>query len=274
MSTTDDFRTVYAELIVRNAGSTDPRLIEAFAAVKREDFVGPGPWQIATAAGYFQTVSDDPSLLYQDILVGLAPERNINNGQPSLHARCLSAVSPARGESVVHIGAGTGYYTAVLARLVGERGTVLGLELEPDLAERARQALAGLPNVRILAESAARCALPKCDVIYVNAGVTHPLAAWLDALNVGGRLLFPLTPDAGSGVMLLVTRRDEATYGAKAFGTVAFIPCIGVRDDAASASLSEALAKGGAAEIRSLRRGSMPDESAWCVGDGWWLSTT
>lgn len=273
MDTIEDHRRFYAEFIVRSAGSSDARLISAFASVPREDFVGSGPWQVFVGSGYIPTVSADPCLLYQDILIGLATERRINNGQPSLHARCLAAAAPAPGESIVHIGAGTGYYTAILATLAGAAGRVTAFEIERDLATRAAANLRGFPNVTVEATSASVAALPKCDVIYVNAGATHPPAAWLDALNLGGRLVFPLTPNEGFGVMLLVTRISEDRYSASAFIRVAFIPCIGARDDATSASLATALERQSLKSVRSLRRNSPPDHTAWCVGAGWWLSS-
>lgn len=269
MNTTADHRRFYAEFIVKSSGSSDTRLIDAFAAVPREDYVGPGPWQVFVGSGYIPTISDDPRHLYQDILIGLAPDRRINNGQPSLHARCLAAAAPALGEAVVHVGAGTGYYTAVLATLVGPTGAVIALEREQDLAARASAALRSFPSVEVRAESATESAIPHCDVIYVNAGATHPPSAWLDALKIGGRLVFPLTPNEGFGIMLQVTRKNESTYAASAFSRVAFIPCIGARDDATSASLTFALERQSLKEVRSLKRNPPPDDTAWCIGNGW-----
>ena len=273
MNTTAEHRRFYAEFIVKSTGSTDTRLIDAFSAVPREDYVGRGPWPVFIGSGYLPTISDDPSLLYQDILIGLATDRKINNGQPTLHARCLAAAAPAAGETVVHVGAGTGYYTAVLAALVGAAGRVVGLERETDIAERAASNLKHLSNVEIRAESATEATIPTCDVIYVNAGATHPPSTWLDALSIGGRLVFPLTPNEGFGVMLKVVRQSPTTFSANAVTRVAFIPCIGARDDATSASLTAALERQSLKEVRSLRRGMPPDETAWCVGGGWWLST-
>ena len=273
MPTIQDHRKFYAEFIVRSSGSTDERLIAAFAQVPREDYVGPGPWQVFVGSGYVPTISAEPTLLYQDILVGLATDRRINNGQPSLHARCLAAAAPALGESVVHIGAGTGYYTAVLATLVGPEGRVTALEIESDLAAQAARNLAHFSSVTVQAASANDALLPRCDVIYVNAGATHPPGAWLDALNVGGRMVLPLTPNEGFGVMLKITRTSANSYAASAFTRVAFIPCIGARDDATSASLTAALERQSLKEVRSLKRNTPPDNTAWCLGTDWWLST-
>jgi protein-L-isoaspartate(D-aspartate) O-methyltransferase len=269
----EEFRDFYARFIVKSAGSADERLIAAFSAVPRENYMGPGPWQVAVGSGYLTTISSDPRLLYQDIVIGLVSGRGINNGQPSLHARCLAACAPRRGETVVHIGAGTGYYSAVLAQLVGSNGKVVAFEIEADLAARARHNLAHLFNVSVSAASGTESSLPRCDLIYVNAGVTHPIATWLDALNIGGRLIFPLTPNDGFGCMLLVTRKSESVYSANAVTRAAFIPCIGARDDGTSQSIALALERQSLKTIRSLRRDESADATAWCVGSGWWLST-
>lgn len=273
MASIQDHRDFYANFIVRSAGSSDERLIAAFAAIEREHYVGQGPWPIFSGSGYLPTVSADPRLLYQDILIGLATDRGINNGQPSLHARCLAACAPSEGESVVHIGAGTGYYSAVLAHLVGAGGSVIAYEIEADLAARASRNLVHLPNVTVVRASASEVALPGADLIYVCAGATHPLASWLDALSLGGRLIFPLTPNEGFGCMLLVTRRGRASYAASAFTRAAFIPCIGARDDGASRALTAALETQSLKTIKSLQTTTQPDDTAWCIGKDWWLST-
>ena len=273
MNTIQDHRAFYANLVVRSSGSSNERLIAAFSSVERERYVGKGPWQIPVVSGYIPTISDDPRLLYQDILVGLATDRGINNGQPSLHANCLDACLPVEGEVVVHIGAGTGYYTAILAALVGASGTVVAFEIESDLANRARDNLQHLPNTTVVGASAAETRLPNADVIYVNAGATHPLGSWLDALNVGGRLIFPLTPNDALGCMLLVTRNTPTSYAASVVSRVAFIPCIGARDDAASKTLTAVLDTQSIKTVQSLHRGTTPDSTAWCIGTDWWLST-
>jgi len=109
------FRKFYADLVLANGNvsTENQRLLHGFNSIHRESFLGPGPWHIFTANGYITTPSANPELLYQDILVALDPESNINNGQPSLHARCIDALDISEGEHVAHIGAGTGYYSLV-----------------------------------------------------------------------------------------------------------------------------------------------------------------
>jgi protein-L-isoaspartate(D-aspartate) O-methyltransferase len=150
---------------------------------------------------------------------------------------------------------------------------VIAYEIETDLAERARENLRDMPTVRVENVSACQGALPSANVIYVSAGVTHPPFTWLDALKVGGRLVFPLTANSGAGVMLLITRRSETAYDARIVSLAAFIGCVGGRSDAASQALAAALQPPPLIGVKSLRRGTVPDATACCVGDGWWLST-
>jgi protein-L-isoaspartate(D-aspartate) O-methyltransferase len=269
----DLHRAFYADLITAKGGTREEAIKSAFASVDRARFSGPGPWKVFTALGYIATPSDDPLWLYQDLVVALAPERSINNGEPSLHARCLAAAAPKTGECVLHVGTGAGYYTAILAHLVGPEGSVIGYEIEPDLAERARVNLADIPQASIRSRSAIEPGLPPSDVIYVNAGATHPPDEWLTALKPKGRLIFPLSGAQGAGLMLLVTRGLDQSYAARIVSAAMFIPCIGASDDAEAKAVTAALMKGGHAAVRSLVRNDQPDETAWLSGAGWWLST-
>jgi protein-L-isoaspartate(D-aspartate) O-methyltransferase len=141
----------------------------------------------------------------------------------------------ARGEHVVHIGTGAGYYTAILAEIVGQAGHVTGVEIDPHLAERSRQILAsGWPQVVVVtADGFAYRPDRPADVIIVNTGVSHLSLSWIDALAPeNGRLLVPLTAAEGFGAFLIITRRGGETqrYAARFAGRTAIIPCVGGRD--------------------------------------------
>jgi protein-L-isoaspartate(D-aspartate) O-methyltransferase len=234
--------------------------------------VGPPPWRIFTRSGYVES-PDDPALLYQDVVVSLGGEGPFNNGQPSLHAFCIAALDPKKGERVVHVGAGTGYYTTLLAKLVGETGAVDAYEIEPGFARRASDNLAEFSYVRVHARSGAEGPLPACDVLYVNAGATEPLGVWLDALRPNGRLLFPLTPTEGAGAMLLITKKEDGTFPARFLLQTLFVPCVGARDERTAERLAEAFRNSEWTKVKSLHRKEATDESCWFSGDGWWLST-
>jgi protein-L-isoaspartate(D-aspartate) O-methyltransferase len=269
-------RTFFADLVT--ASVPNPRVTEAFAAVPRERFLGAGPWKIFTARGYITTPTADPAFLYQDVTVAIDESQKINNGQPVLHAVSLATLNPQASETAVHVGAGTGYYTALLAHLVSPGGKVVAYEIEPALAERAAANLADLEHVTVHSRSGTEAPLPSCNLIYVNAGATTPLSLWLDALLPGGRLLFPLTPDGagampGPGGMLLVTRTRSGSFDARFIMPVMFIPCVGARDPETAKKLAAAFQRGDMKNVRSLHRNTTPDETCWCSGPGWWLST-
>jgi protein-L-isoaspartate(D-aspartate) O-methyltransferase len=267
-------RTAYARQVASAAGIPPGGEIEAaLARVPREVFVGPTPWRILSGRGRLRTTSDDPAVLYQDVLVSLGGEPGLNNGQPSLHAMCLAALGLKRGERVVQVGAGTGYYTAVLALLVGETGVVDAYEIEPDLAERARANLAEFGQVEVHGRSGAVEPLPACDVLYANAAAVEPLPVWLDALRPGGRLLFPLAADDGTGEMLLLTRKTDTEYAAGFLCPVQFVPCIGAQDEKAGRALQAAYRKGHQRNVRRLVRSNAPGQGCWLAGSGWWLGS-
>lgn len=271
-------REFFSRLVTAHVRGDDGRLQAAFRSTPREKFLGAGPWRAFTAAGYLDIPEDDVGLVYQDIPIALAHERGINNGQPSLHALCLAALAPRPGEHALHIGAGAGYYTAILAHLVGAdlsgSGQVDAYEIEPDLAARAAENLAALPGVRVHAGDGTQAGLPAAGIIYVNAGAAAPAPAWLASLAAGGRLLFPLTSASGAGAMLLATcTQDRNLWDARLLLPVAFIPCVGAQDPTHAAALAAAFERGGWKDVRSMRRGTPPDASAWYRGGDWWLST-
>ena len=268
-------RKHYSQMVTA-IGSVDPtntRLISAFATVKREDYLGSGPWKIRAGSTYTVTPTENPAFLYQDVLVALKSDEGLNNGQPSLHARCLDKLEISAGDTVNHIGTGTGYYTAILAELTGPSGRVCGYEIDKELAQLATKNLKDRNNVEIQSSSGAVGDLPSSDVIYINAGVTEPASTWLDTIKEGGRLLFPLTSSQGTGGMLLIQRVEVHSYSAKFIATAGFIPCVGARDEKTAIELADTFFKGDAREVKSLRRDASPDETCWFKWSDCWLST-
>ncbi|MGH9468057.1 MAG: protein-L-isoaspartate O-methyltransferase family protein [Terriglobales bacterium] len=258
-------RADFALRVTAAAGWPEPnaRLLDAFSNTPRARFLPPG------------TPLD---LVYADTTVRLGVA-GLNNGQPSLHAACLAALTPRSGETAVHVGAGTGYYTAILARLVGPQGRVEAYEIEPSLAALARGNLSDLPQAQVHASArGALPPLPACDLIYVNCGVTSPDTSWLEALRPQGRMVFPLTGDDGSGLMLLLRRPESAAaaWPATVLMGVSFVPCIGLRDHGDAQAITEALKRGNdhgnAAAVCGYHHG-VPGSPhrVWCAGKNWWL---
>ncbi len=267
-------RAFFASLLAGQFRDRHPAIEQAFAAVERERFAGPGPWSImAVGTGYVKTPDDDPAFLYQDTLVALDPDRGINIGQPSWHALWLDAIDVRPGETVLQVGAGTGYYTAILARLAGRNGRVHAYEIDAGLAARASRNLKDLPQVVLQARSGIADDLPKADAIYVCAGITQPSWTWLDAMRPGARLLFPLQPPEGFGGMLLLTRPALGSrWPARFVSRARFICCEGLQDAEAGRRLSAAFSSHWD-QVRSFRIDDARDGTCWYAGDGWWLST-
>jgi protein-L-isoaspartate(D-aspartate) O-methyltransferase len=208
------------------------RLEGAFEAVPREMFLPPGPWHVETGAGhYIETPSADLRYLYRDVSIAIDRRGGINSGQPSGHAQFMGRLEPRPGETVVHIGAATGYYTAVLSMLVAPGGRVAAFEVDCELARWARRNLHALDNVSFIAGNAAMLAVPDADVFYVNAGVLAPPVHWLMALRPGGRMFLPWRPAAEIGVALFI-HRTPIGFAAEATTPTWFMPCPGATSGA------------------------------------------
>lgn len=280
-------RRAYAMQVLAAVRASNPRLEEAFASVRREDYLGLGPWQIMRGSGiYMPTPSADPVYLYSNDLVAIDAAKQLNNGQPTLHAHLINQASPAPGEHVVHIGTGSGYYTAIMAHMVGEAGRVTGIEVDPEVAAKARANLTA-PNVELIEGDGNVVAFDPADVIYINAGATRPANHWLDRLKDGGRMLLPLTTSkafgdaalkqtpqqmASQGAVLRIERRGDE-FHSKWISAVAIFPCAGARDDAEERALSEALGNGRLKDVTRLyRRTDLPPEQIWLSGSDWCLA--
>jgi protein-L-isoaspartate(D-aspartate) O-methyltransferase len=276
-------RRAYAKQIMASVGLDRPEVEAAFAAVERERYLGAGPWPVLRSTGYMPTPDDDPVYLYCDVLIGIVPERGLNNGMPSYHAPLMASAGIRPGDHVVHIGAGVGYYTAIMAQLSGTAGRITAIEFDATLAGRAALNFSNAGNVQVHEGDGFSMPFEKADVIYVNAGATHPADNWLDQLNDGGRLILPLTakktlPLGGAGSItrhgaVFRIERDGPEYLANWISAVGVYPCEGGRDDAAEAALDAALQKGGwRAVTRLYRTGNLPDDRCWLRGRGWALA--
>ena len=281
----DVVRRAFAKQVLAEVQVGNPRLEAAFATVRREDFLGPGPWVMPRwLDGWVATPDGDPIHLYIDRVVQIIAARHLNNGQPSGHAKWIDSAAICEGDHVVHVGTGTGYYTAIVAHLVGPSGKVTGIEADPGLAERAQASLASFANVRVLHGDGAMVPFDAADVIYVNAGTTRPAEVWLDGLAEGGRLILPLTSDKGflssdptvslerRGAFFRIERR-ASEYLAQWISPLAIIPCESCRDPESEAALAAAFEKGGWERVTRLyRHNDVPADRVWLSAPGWCLA--
>lgn len=278
--TLDDYRRVYAEKIAAAAGLTTPGLKEAFAAVPREAFLPPGPWLVVGEGQKPQQTSDaDPRHVYENVSVAIDPARQLFNGAPAFLARLIDLLALRPGGRVLHVGAGTGYYSAIMAHVVGSSGSVAAVEVDEPLAAVARANLAALPSVHVECGDGSRIHGP-FDAVLVNAGVTHPQETWLDALAPAGRMILPLTVNMpgmgtlGKGVIVVIGRsEDGSVFTADVTSFVAIYSAIGLRDESIETGLGQALRRTSFPNLTRLRRDRHePSPDCWLHADRFCLS--
>jgi len=282
----DDARRFLAEEIRVCANIRSVRVIEALATVPRERFLPPGPWTIrgvGDTSGTPRLTDDaDSRHVYHDVAIAIDPERNLYNGQPSLIARWLEEVSLDQGQRVTHIGSGAGYFTALIASVVGPTGRVDAVEVDAGLAAQASRNLADWGWVSVRVGNGGQRLPPGADVIIVHAGATHVLDTWMDAMADGGRLLLPLTLEVpgmpagiGKGYMLSVGREGGMwTAQVRTTMPLAIYSLKEVRDESVASGLAQALRTGSVMQIRRVRRDShQPTDSCVVHGVSSCLST-
>ncbi len=275
-------RRFFAEEVQTVANVRTPALVEAFARVPREAFLGPGPWLIRGEGDFGaalprMTMDADPRRILHNVVVAIDPARHLFNGQPSTLAVWIDALGLRAGQRVLHVGCGLDYYTALIAACVGETGTVVAVEVDPALAARASEHLARYGSRAGSGSVDVRCGNgvelgddPPFDAIIVNAGMTHPHDAWLQALKPGGRLVLPLTcafpqagPTIGKGLVLLITRGNDS-FAARVITFVAIYSAQGIRDATTETSLAQAMRQNPFPSLSRLRRDPHdPSSSCW-----------
>jgi len=286
-------RRFFAEELEAVCKLRTPALVDAFARVPRDQFLPPGPWTVLSDSGesYMMgatmrtrlTPDADPARVHHNIAVAIDAERQLFNGQPGTLGSWIDALELAPGARVLHVGSGLGYYTAVMGECAGSGGRVLAFEVDEALAAGATRRLASRPWIEVRHGDASGPLNETFDAILVNAGVTHPLDSWLDALVPGGRLMVPLTttmPAMGSrlgkGLVFLITKDHAGACAARVIAVVAVYSALGVRDPELNDRIGKALAAGPARwmAVKSLRRDPHePDDTCWLHGRGCCIST-
>lgn len=279
MARPDDLEALrrwYAEEIRWSARLKSKRVVEAFATVPRERFMGRGPWQIIGTSQfdlkYNQTSSANPRHLYHNILVAIDTRRGLNNGLPSFLANLIERLNLRDGDTVCHIGCGTGYYSAILAELVGRTGGVVAVEVDKELARRAKSHLRSYQQVEVVSADGFAYDPGRVNAYLINAGVSQLSPVWLNTLRKKGRMVVPLAPANLAGQILRVVRTGR-NWQARFISPVGIFACSGGRSKRAESRLKKALKGGGSSDVRSLRLDRhRRSRECWLHGDNFCLS--
>lgn len=271
----DRLREIYASEVAVYGGVKSEALLRAYAAVPRERMLPQGPWTVEALDGsYYVTDDADASRILHAVGVSIDPKRQLNSGNPAEVGRMLEEAHIEPGETVFHVGAGLGYFSAIMAELVEASGRVIAAEIDPVLAWRCRGNLAPWPQVEVVGDGLA-CSLPPVDVIFASAGIASIPASWLEALRPGGRMIFPVTGSLNGGFIFRVEKGVSSVWlSAKPLNFVRFYPCFGAREPADVAAVDQAIADPKGSHVRSLRLDvHAPQPECWLHSDGWCLST-
>jgi protein-L-isoaspartate(D-aspartate) O-methyltransferase len=252
-------RRFYADEIRVVAGLDSVALVEAFAMVPRERFLESPPWHLSSGSSLHPATyrtTNEVRDLYHDVFVALKSAEFLNNGQPSMIAQLIAALNLCAGKRVLHIGCGTGYYSAIIAQMVGPQGAVTAVEIDTDLARQATANLTDYPNVTVLNADGAAVDPDLSDAILVNAGVTHPRLEWLANLSESGILVLPLSvgrsPAAKDAIVVRIAR-NGASFVAEPISILTIYPGAGMRDPAMQKLLNASFESHAILRLESLR---------------------
>jgi protein-L-isoaspartate(D-aspartate) O-methyltransferase len=194
-----ELRTKMIDGQLRTTDVTDTAVLDAMLAVPREAFVD----------------EKRQPLAYIDEDIEIAPSRYLMEPSPFARLLQLAAITPA--DHVLDIGAGTGYSSAVLSRLAG---SVVALESDSALAERAKAALAetGAGNITVITgqfEEGYAAGAPY-DVIIVEGAVGRLPESLFSQLGEEGRLVV-IEGHGNAGIARLYLKTGGSITGRRAF---------------------------------------------------------
>lgn len=203
-------RETMVERQLRRRGIIEPEILDAFRAVPREMFVA----------------DEVAHLAYGDHPLPIQAGQTIS--QPYIVALMIQAAQIGRDDTVLEIGAGSGYAAAVISRIAAR---VIGIERQPELVEVARGRLRRLKydNVEIVEGDGSngwRARAPY-DAILAAASGSHLPKPLVDQLKPRGRLVMPIGEPGWVQKLVKVLKHDDGGVEQSDLGGVRFVPLIG-----------------------------------------------
>ena len=198
---------ILADLLTQKGVLKTRAIIEAFSRVDRKDFVP----------------QDFQEYAYGDYPLPIAGEQTIS--QPTTVAFMLELLQPQQGEKILDVGSGSGWTTALLAFLVGEKGRVFGVERIPELVAFGAKNLGqyDFPQATI-AQAGTELGLAKevpFDKILVSAAAQSFPETLLSQLKEGGLLVIPV-----QNAVWRVKKLSQGKTEIQKFDGFAFVPLV------------------------------------------------
>lgn len=209
---------VLIDQLIQEGWLKTERYIKAFRTIKRVDFMpalpAGGPEDMETLAelnealsiGHGQTIS-----------------------QPLVVAFMLEQLQPQPGDKILDIGSGSGWTSALLGEIVGERGKIIAIEVVPELKEFGENNVAKYNFIErgrvqfILADGSKGYEKEALfDKILCSAAVQEEIPqAWKSQLKIGGRIVSPV----GSSIWVLI-KKSEKEFEEHEYPGFAFVPLV------------------------------------------------
>lgn len=190
-------------------GIKDKRVISAFETIPREEFV-------------LESTRDST---YEDFPLPIGFGQTIS--QPYIVAYMIEILDPQPGDTVLEIGTGCGYQTALLS-ILSEK--IYSVEVIEHLAEESRKRLAGLnfSNIKIRHGDGHAGWKDKApfDKIIVSAAAHSIPAALIDQLNPGGRMVIPVGRTVWGQTLRIVSKDENGIVREERSLGVRFVPLV------------------------------------------------
>jgi protein-L-isoaspartate(D-aspartate) O-methyltransferase len=203
-------REAMVERHLKRRGITEAPIIDAFLTVPREEFVSP----------------EYAHLAYGDHPLPIEAGQTIS--QPYIVALTIQAAGIAPGNTVLEVGAGSGYAAAVISRIARK---VIAIERQHDLVELGRQRLErlGYANVEIVEGDGTKGCPDHApfDAIVAAASGSHVPKPWIEQLADGGRIVMPVGEPHWVQELIKVTKGPDGKLIHENLGGVRFVPLIG-----------------------------------------------
>ena len=203
-------REAMVERQLRRRGICETPILDAFLAVPREVFVDAGHALLA----------------YGDHPLPIEARQTIS--QPYIVALMIQAAGVKTGDTVLEIGAGSGYAAAVIGRIAAR---VIAIERQHELVDIARNRLRrlGHDNVKIVEGDGTKGWRDEApyDAILAPASGSHVPEALIAQLAPGGRLVMPIGDPGRVQELVKVTKQEDGVLKQENLGGVRFVPLIG-----------------------------------------------